>query len=61
MWNLKAKKKKKKDANELISKTEGDSQTQRENLLLVTKRNTEMGGGVNEKVGINIYMLLCIR
>ena len=59
MWNLKAKKK--KDTNELISKTEVDSQTQKENHLWVTKRNKEMGGSVNEKVGINIHMLLCIR
>ena len=57
MWNIKAKK---KDINELIFKTEVDSQTQK-NHLLVTKRNKEMGGSVNEKVGINIHMLLCIR
>ena len=45
------------DTDELI---EVDSKTQK-NHLLVTKRNKEMGGSVNEKVGINIHMLLCIR
>ena len=43
--------KKKKDTNELISKTERDSQT--ENKLMVTKG--ERGRRKNQKARINIY------
>ena len=41
--------------NELIYKTETDSQTQRTNLNLPKGKG---GGEVNQEVGINIYTLL---
>ena len=47
MWNLKS------DTDELISKTETDSQT--ENKLMVIKG--KRGGGINWEFGINIYTL----
>ena len=43
------------DVNELIYKTETDSQTQRTNLHLPKGKG---GGEVNQEVGINIYTLL---
>ena len=51
MWNLK------KNTNELIFKTETDSQT--ENKLKVTKGEKE--GGINWEFGINRYILLYIK
>ena len=43
MWNLK------KDTNELIYKTETNSQTEKTNLWLPKGK----GGGINEEFGIN--------
>ena len=56
MWNLK------NDTNELIYKTETDSQTQKINLQLP---KGIVGGGwvgeINQEVGINRYTLLYIE
>ena len=49
----------KKNANELIYQVETDSQTLKSNLW-VPKEKGE-GGMINRKVGINIYILLCIK
>ena len=49
MWNLK--KKKKSNNNELIYKTETDSQTWKTNLGLPKGK---VGGGINLEFGINI-------
>ena len=49
MWNLK------NDTNELIYKTETDSQTSKTNLWLPKGK---AGGGINWEAGINIYTLL---
>ena len=54
MWNLK-----KKNTNELIYKTEIDSQTQKTNLLLPKGKGG--GGGLNQKFGISRYKLLYIK
>ena len=48
MWNLK-----KNDTNELICKTETDSQTQK-------IKGEVYGGGINQESGIDIYSLLYI-
>ena len=48
MWNLN--KKKKKDTNELISKTERDSQIQKKKTLMVTKGERRVGG--MDKLGV---------
>ena len=45
-----------KETNELIYKTETDSQTQKTNLWLPK----EKVGGINQKSGINIYTLLLL-
>ena len=55
MWNLK-----KNDTNELIYKTEIDSQAQKTNLWL-PKGKGGVGRGINHKFGINIYTLLYIK
>ena len=52
IWDLK------NDTNELIYKTEIDSQTQKTNLWL-PKGN--MWGGINQEDGINIYTLLQMK
>ena len=57
MQNLK---KKKKDTNELICKSETDLQTEKTNLWL-PKGNGGVGGGINQEVAINIYTLLYIK
>ena len=51
MWNLK------KDTNELIYKTETNSQTEKTNLWLPKGK----GGGINWEIGIDIYTLLYIK
>ena len=51
MWNLKC------DTNQLIYKTETDSQTQKTNLWLPKGK----GEGINQEFGINIYTLLYIK
>ena len=51
MWNLK------QDRNELIYKTEIDSQAQKTNLWLPKGKG---GGGINQEFGINIYTLLYV-
>ena len=48
-------KKKKKDTNELVYKTEIDPQTQRKNLQL--PKGKGCGGGVNQEFGANIHQL----
>ena len=52
MWNLKS------DANELIYKTEIESQMQKTNLWLPGGKG---GGGINWEIGIDIYTLLYIK
>ena len=52
MWNLK------NNTNELIYKTEIDSQTQKTNLQLPKGKG---GGGINEEYGINRYTPLYIK
>ena len=47
------------DTNELIHKTEADSQTQKNNLT-ATKGET-LVGGINQEFGINMYTLLYIK
>lgn len=47
---------KKKDTNELISKRERDSQTEKK--LTVTKGERGLEVGINQEVGIKIYTLL---
>ena len=53
MWNLK-----KNDTNELIYKTEIESQMQKTNLWLPGGKH---GGGINWEIGIDIYTLLYIK
>ena len=53
MWDLKY------DTNELIYKTETDSQTQKNNLCLPKGKGG--GGEINQKFGNNIYTLLYIK
>ena len=53
MWNLKS------DTNELIYKTETDSQAQKTNLWLPKGKGG--GGGINQEFGNNIYTLLYIK
>ena len=53
MWNLKY------DTNELIYKTEIDSQTQKTNLWLPKRKGG--GGRINSEFGINRYTLLFIK
>ena len=53
MWNLK-----KNDTNEIIYKTEIDSQKQKTNLWLPKGKG---GGGVNWEFGIDIYTLLYLK
>ena len=48
---------KKNDTNELIYKTETDTQTQKTKLWLPK----EKGGRINQEFGINIYTLLHIK
>ena len=48
----------KNDTNELIYKTEKDSQTQKTNLWLPRGR---LGGGINQEIGIHIYILLYVK
>ena len=52
MWNLK----KKKNTNELICKTEIDSQTQKTNLGLPKGKGGK--GGINYEFGVNRYTVL---
>ena len=52
MWNLK------NDTNELIYKTEIDSQPQETNFWLPKGKGW---GGINEEFGSNIYTLLYLR
>ena len=52
MWNLK------NSTNELIYKTETDSQTLKTNLRLPKGKG---GGRINEEFGINRYTLLYIK
>ena len=52
MWNLKY------DTNELIYKTETDSQTQKTNLWLPKGKE---GGGINQEFGISRHKLLYIK
>ena len=47
MWSVK------NDMNELIYKTETDSQTQETNVWLPKGKGSR--GGINQEVGINIY------
>ena len=49
MWNLK------KDANELICKTEIDSQIQKTNLWLPKGKT---GAGISQELGSDIYTVL---
>ena len=56
MWNPK---KKKKDINELIYKTETDLQISKTNLWL--PKGKHRGGGINQELGMNIHTLLYIR
>ena len=49
---------KKKDTNELIYKTETDSQTQKTNLWLP---KWKAGGGINEQFTINTDTLLYVK
>ena len=51
---VESKEKKRKDTSELIYMTEIDTLTQKANLGLPEVKN----GGMNQKVGINIYTLL---
>ena len=51
MWNLKE-----NGTNEIIYKTEADSQTQKTNLWLPKGK-----GGINQELGIKIYTLLYIK
>ena len=51
-------KKKKNDTNELIYKTETDSQIQRTNLWLPGGRG---GGGILREFGIDMYTLLYLK
>ena len=53
MWNLKY------DTNELIYKTETESQTQKTNLWLPKEKG--VGGGINQEFGISRYKLLYIK
>ena len=53
MWNLKY------DTNELIYKTEMDSQTEKANLWLPKGKGG--GGGINYEYGISRYKLLHIK
>ena len=46
------------DTNELIYKTEADSQTSKTNLWLP---KWERGGGINWEIGTDIYTLLYIK
>ena len=55
MWNLK-----KYDKNELIYKTETDSQTQRTNLLLPGGR-VGVRGGIDWEFGIDVSTLLYLK
>ena len=55
MWNLK---KNQKDTNDLICKTERDSQTYKTNLWLPKGKG---GWGINWEIGINTYTLLYIK
>ena len=52
-----AKKQKKTDTNELIYKTEVESQMLKTNLWLPEGK----GGGINWEIGIDIYTLLYIK
>ena len=49
---------KKNDTNELIYRTETDSQTSKTNLRLPKGKG---GEGINWEFGINRYTLLCIK
>ena len=49
----------KNDTNELIYKTETDSQTLKTNLWLPSEESG--GGGINQEIGVNIYTLLYIK
>ena len=51
---------KKNDTKEFIHRIETDSQREGKKKLKVTKGEI-LGGGINEEVGINRYMLLCIK
>ena len=51
MWNLK------RDTDDLIYKTEIDSQTENKLVVIQGKR----GGGINWEFGINIYTLLYVK
>ena len=51
---------KKNDTNELMYKTETDLQISKTNLQL-PKGNVWVGGGINQKLGINTHTLLYIR
>ena len=50
----------KNDTNELIYKTETDTQILKTNLWL-PKGKVRVGGGINQKYGINIYIFLYIK
>ena len=54
MWNLE-----RNDSNELIYKTEIDSQT--ENEFMVTTRGYEWGEGIIREFGVNMYTLLYLK
>ena len=49
----------KADTNELVYKTETDSQTQKANLFMVTKGERQ-AGGIDQKSGINTHILIYI-
>jgi len=51
--------KEKEDTNELIFKTERDSQTQKTNIWL--PKGKRGWGGINCEAGINTYTQLCIK
>ena len=53
MWNIKY------DINELIYKTETDSQTQKTNLWL--PKGKRMGGGINQDFDINRHKLPYVK
>ena len=54
MWNPE-----RHDTNELIYKTEIDSQT--ENEFMVTTRGYEWGEGIIREFGVNMYTLLYLK
>ena len=59
MWNDMCNLKKKSDTNELIYKTETNSQTQKTKIWL--PKGKRVKGGINQEFGINRYIPLYIK